>query len=50
MLVNREDLARDAAYYRGVAERAERAGSLGDGEVASRRLAEALAAGSTPGR
>ena len=50
MLVNREDLARDADYYRGVAERAERAGSLGDGEVASRRLAEALAAGSTPGR
>ena len=50
MLVNREDLARDADYYRGVAERAERAGSLGDGEVAGRRLAEALAAGSTPGR
>ncbi len=50
MLVNREDLARHADYYRGVAERAERAGSLGDGEVASRRLAEALAAGSTPGR
>ena len=50
MLVNREDLARDADYYRGVAERAERAGSLGGGEVASRRLAEALAAASTPGR
>ena len=50
MLVNREDLARDADYYRGVAERAVRAGSLGDGEVASRRLAEALAAAPTADR
>lgn len=50
MLVNREDLARDADYCRGVAERAARAGSLGDGELASRRLAEALAAASTVDR
>ena len=45
MLVNREDLARDSAYYRGVAERALRAGSLGNSEVASRRLAVALDSG-----
>ena len=30
MLVNREDLARDEAYYRGVASHARRAGTLGD--------------------
>ena len=30
MLVNREDLARDEAYYRGVATLARRAGTLGD--------------------
>ncbi len=50
MLVNREDRARDADYYRGVAVLAARAGSLGDGEVARRRLAKALAAGSAVGR
>ena len=31
MLVNREDQARDEAYYRGVASLARRAGTLGDG-------------------
>lgn len=50
MLVNREDLARDASYYRGVAVLAARAGSLGDGDVARRRLAKALAAGTAAGR
>lgn len=50
MLVNREDLARDGDYYRGVAERAERAGVLGDGEVASRRMARVLASESGAAR
>ncbi len=50
MLVNRDDLARDDAYRRGVAALAARAGSLGDGEVARRRLKEALTVGSAVGR
>ncbi len=44
MLVNREETARDAGYYRGVAELAVRAGSLGDSETARRRVAAARTA------
>ena len=50
MLVNREDRARDDDYYRGVAGLAAAAGTLGDGEVARRRLAEVLKPGPAAGR
>lgn len=50
MLINREDLARDVHYHRGVAVLAARAGSLGDDEITRRRLAEILGPGSAAGR
>ncbi len=48
MLVNRQDLKRDAAHRQGVAERARRAGTLGDGEIAQRRLAASRVADAAP--